>query len=63
VELAALARHHPVSIEETRDKAGELLDELRLWLSPEAYAVAETRGRARDLEATVRELLTELEEE
>jgi predicted ATPase/DNA-binding SARP family transcriptional activator len=59
-ELAALARHHPASIGETRDKADELLDELQLRLSPEAYAAAKARGRARDLEATMRELLAEL---
>jgi predicted ATPase len=59
-EVVALARHHPASIKETRDKAGELLDELQLRLSPEAYAAVEARGRARDLEATVRELLEEL---
>jgi hypothetical protein len=28
-ELAALARHHPASVEETRDKTGLLLDDLR----------------------------------
>jgi predicted ATPase/DNA-binding SARP family transcriptional activator len=61
VEVAALARHHPASIEETRGKAGELLDGLRSKLSPDAYAAAEARGRARDLEATMRELLAELE--
>jgi predicted ATPase/DNA-binding SARP family transcriptional activator len=60
VEVAALARHHPASIEETRDKADELLDELQLRLSPEAYAAADARGQARDLEATMRELLEEL---
>jgi DNA-binding SARP family transcriptional activator len=38
-----------------------LLSELRSELSPEAYASAQARGRARDLEATLRELLAELE--
>ncbi|HUT17858.1 MAG TPA: tetratricopeptide repeat protein, partial [Anaerolineae bacterium] len=60
VEVAALARHHPASIEETQEKAGELLDGLQAELSPDAYTAAEARGRARDLEATMRELLAEL---
>jgi hypothetical protein len=60
VELAALARHHPASGEEARDKADRLLERLRPELSTEAYAAAEARGRARDLEATLRELLIEL---
>jgi len=60
IEVAALARHHSASVEETRDKAQELLDRLRCDLSPEAYSAAEARGRARDLEATVHELLAEL---
>jgi tetratricopeptide (TPR) repeat protein len=38
-----------------------LLSALRSELSPEAYASARKRGRARDLEATLRELLAELE--
>jgi tetratricopeptide (TPR) repeat protein len=61
VELAALARHHPEGIEETRDRAEALLRELRSALPPEAYAAAGARGQARDLEATVRELLVALE--
>jgi tetratricopeptide (TPR) repeat protein len=62
-ELVALARHHPANVEETRSKAGELLGRLRSDLPPEAYAAAVARGRARDLETTVRELLVELEGE
>jgi tetratricopeptide (TPR) repeat protein len=60
VELAALAKHHPASVEETRGKADALLDRLRPELPPEAYAAAESRGRARDLEGTLHELLVEL---
>jgi hypothetical protein len=48
-------------VEETHDKADALLDRLRSELPPEAYAAAEARGRARDLEATMRELLAEFE--
>jgi predicted ATPase len=61
-ELAALARHYPASVEETRDRAGELLDRLRSELPPEAYAEAEARGQTLDLQATVRELLVEFED-
>jgi predicted ATPase/DNA-binding SARP family transcriptional activator len=62
VEVAALARHHPVSVEETRDRAQELLDELQAGLLPDAYTAAEARGRARNLETTMRELLVEFED-
>jgi tetratricopeptide (TPR) repeat protein len=60
VAIAALARHHPASVEETRDRADKLLKRLRSELSPEAYAAAEARGRAWELDATVQELLAEL---
>jgi hypothetical protein len=62
VELAALSRHHASSTEETQDRVQRLLDGLRTRLPAAAYAAAEERGRARDLEATVRELLAELEQ-
>jgi len=61
IELAVLAWHHPESIEETRRRAEKLLTELRAELPADAYAAAEQRGRTRDLEATIRELLAELE--
>ena len=60
VEVAALARHHPASVQETRCKTQELLAELQRRLEADAYAAAEERGRARDLEETVRELLAEM---
>jgi tetratricopeptide (TPR) repeat protein len=60
VELATLALHHPASIEETKSKMRELLAELQRQLEPTVFAAAQERGRLRDLEATVRELLTEL---
>jgi tetratricopeptide (TPR) repeat protein len=55
-ELAALALHHPASVEETRVKAKALLNELRVELSPDVFLAAEGRGRARDLDATLAEL-------
>jgi tetratricopeptide (TPR) repeat protein len=60
VELAALARHHPASVEETKEKAGALLDELRTGLPPDAYAAAEERGRTLDLEDALADLSAEL---
>jgi predicted ATPase/DNA-binding SARP family transcriptional activator len=60
LKLVALARHHPASVEEIRDRADELLDRLRAELSPEVYAAAQESGRAHDLEATLRELVVEL---
>jgi tetratricopeptide (TPR) repeat protein len=42
-------------------EAEALQRELRSALSPDVYAAAEERGRARDLETTLKELLAELE--
>ena len=52
-ELAALALHHPDSVKEVQDKARRILDELEGRLLPNAFAAAQ----ARDLEATLAELL------
>jgi tetratricopeptide (TPR) repeat protein len=43
--------------------AEALLDELRSGLSPDVYAASQERGRARDLQETVEELLAELKSE
>jgi tetratricopeptide (TPR) repeat protein len=59
-ELAALALHHPDSVEEVQDKARQLLAGLESQLPPDAFAAAQERGRARDLEATLAELLEQL---
>jgi predicted ATPase/DNA-binding SARP family transcriptional activator len=61
VELAALARHHPSSTEEMKARAKDVLDSLRAGLSPAAFAAAEERGRSRDLETTLAELLVRFE--
>ena len=61
-ELVALVLHHPASVKETRERAQRLLDELQAELPPAVFAAAEERGQARDLQATVAELLVELEE-
>jgi hypothetical protein len=60
VELAALILHHPASVEETQSKTQELSAQLQSQLEPAAFAAAQERGRARDLDATVRELVSEL---
>jgi tetratricopeptide (TPR) repeat protein len=61
VELAVVVLHHADCTVETKDKASELLEDLQARLAPDVYAAAQERGRARDLEATVKELLAELE--
>jgi hypothetical protein len=60
LELLALALHHPASWQWTKDRAAVLVAELEAGLSPDAVAAALERGRTRDLEATVAELLAEL---
>ena len=68
-ELSAMVLHHPTMLEatrdiemlEARDRAQRILDQGQRELSPEVFAAAQERGRARDLWATVQELLAELE--
>jgi len=62
-ELATLALHHPDSIEEVQDKAQRILSELEGQLSPDPFAAAQERGWARDLRASLAELLERLDEE
>ena len=65
VELVALALRHFSEYQlDARAvfKAQRHLDELRAALPPDVFAAAQARGRARDLDATVAELLTELQE-
>jgi len=61
IELLALALHHPASEQETKDRAKRLLDELASSLPRESVAAAQERGQARDLKATVEELLAKFE--
>jgi len=62
LELVALTLNHPGSSETTKDKARRLVGELQAELPPAVFAAAQERGQARDLDAAVAELLTELEE-
>jgi hypothetical protein len=61
VELLALVLHHPPTWRWTKDRAAPLVAKLEAALSPARFAAAQQRGRARDLTATVKELLAELE--
>jgi tetratricopeptide (TPR) repeat protein len=60
-EVGALVLSHPVSLKTARDRAGALLDRARAALPAEVFEAAVARGRGRDLEGTVRELLAELD--
>jgi predicted ATPase/DNA-binding SARP family transcriptional activator len=57
LELAALARRHPASTRQTRDRAGQLLSELASRLPPQAVTAAQERGQRRELEKVVEEVL------
>jgi len=59
--LISLALQHPTTYHVDRVRAQDLLSELESELSPEVFEAATARGQARDLEATVAELLRELE--
>jgi tetratricopeptide (TPR) repeat protein len=61
LKLLALVIHHPVSLQWAKDRAAPLVAQLEAELPPDVVAAAQERGRARDLDATVKELLAELE--
>jgi predicted ATPase len=60
LELSSLILHHPAIWQAIKDSAASLVAELEAELPPDVVAAAQERGRARDLEATVAELLVEL---
>jgi hypothetical protein len=60
LELLALVMNHRLSWQLAKDQAAPLIAELEADLSPDVVVAARERGRARDLEATVVELLAEL---
>jgi tetratricopeptide (TPR) repeat protein len=64
VELYALASRHPFVANSPwfEDVAGRHIAAVAATLPPEVVAAAQERGRARDLDATMAELLAELEE-
>jgi len=61
LELLGFSLHHPASAQWTKDRANALLGELEPGLPPAIAAAALERGQARDLDASVAELLVELE--
>jgi predicted ATPase/DNA-binding SARP family transcriptional activator len=63
LELLALIVGHPASHQEFSSRATLLEAELRAELPPEVVERAQWRGRARDLDATAAELLSELGQE
>jgi tetratricopeptide (TPR) repeat protein len=60
LELLALVVNHRFSWQMAKDQAAPLIAELQAELPPDAAAAAWERGQARDLDATVAELLVEL---
>ncbi len=65
VELYALALRYPHVANSCwyEDVVGKHITAAAETLPPDVVAAAEARGRARDLEATVKELLAELDEQ
>ncbi len=63
VELYALASRYPLVAESCwfEDVVGQQIASIATTLPPERVAAIEEIGRTRDLEATTRELITELE--
>ena len=63
VELYALASRHPLVANSRwfEDVAGRHIASVAATLPPEVVSAAQERGRARDLDATVAELLAEWE--
>ena len=64
VELYALASRYPIVANSRwfEDVAGKHIATAATTLPPDVVAAAQERGRARDLDETVKELLVELEE-
>ncbi|HSR31205.1 MAG TPA: protein kinase [Anaerolineae bacterium] len=60
LELLTLVMNHRFSWQIFKDEAAPLIAELEAELPPDVVAAAWARGRARDLDATVAELLDEL---
>jgi tetratricopeptide (TPR) repeat protein len=62
LELISLINHHPATWQWTKDRASELAAKLESELPQDVVMQAKERGRTRDLDATVTELLEELKE-
>jgi len=62
LELLAFVNNHPAAWQWTKGRAAALASQLEIELPPKVVLESKERGRARNLDATVAELLTELEE-
>jgi tetratricopeptide (TPR) repeat protein len=60
LEILYMVMSHRASWQLARDQAAPLIAQLEARLPPDVVASAQARGRSRDLEATVAELLVEL---
>jgi len=60
LELLTWVAHNQASAQFSKDTAASLIAELEVELPPDVVAAAQERGRARDLDITVAELLVEL---
>ena len=63
VEIITLILHHPATMQYNREIASVMLTELKAELAPDVYVAAIERGKARDLEATARELIAAFSED
>ena len=61
LELLALVLSHRATWQWTKDRAAPLVAKLEAELSPHLFVAAQERGRARDLDTTMTELLAALE--
>jgi len=57
VELLALVLHHSASLKRRKDKAEQLLAELKSKLPPEVVTASQQKGRGRDPEEVAKEIL------
>jgi len=62
LELLAFVNNHPAAWQWTKDRATALASQLETELPPNVILESKERGRARNLDVTVAELLTELED-
>jgi hypothetical protein len=60
LELITLINHHPATSQWAKDRSAQLAERLEAELPPEDVVAAKESGQARDLDATVVELLETL---
>jgi ATP/maltotriose-dependent transcriptional regulator MalT len=57
IELLTLVRQHPGTMPGNRDEAEQSITKLQAELAPDVFAAALERGRARDLDRSIKELM------